>query len=90
MFLSPELRVVVALFTTETWLNPSKELRLPIVGLQTTKREADPRSTKTCRDSAYFSASRPTSLAFLSSRKPMNCVRRRKNLPRTQPLHNRL
>jgi hypothetical protein len=41
-------------------------------------------------DSAYFSASRPTSLAFLSSRKPMNCVRRRKNLPRTQPLHNRL
>jgi hypothetical protein len=43
---SPELQIVVVLITIEAWLNPSKELRLPIGGLQTMKRGDDPRSMK--------------------------------------------
>ena len=46
MLVAPELQIAVVLITIKAWLNPSKELRLRIVGLQTTKRGGDPRFTK--------------------------------------------
>jgi hypothetical protein len=62
---SAELPIVVVLITIKACPNPSKEFRLPIVGLQTTKRGGDPRFTK--KWLAKLHATNPHSCFFPNS-----------------------
>jgi len=62
---SPELPIIVVLITIKGCPNPSKELRLRIVALQTTKRGGDPRFTK--KWLAKLQATNPHACFFPSS-----------------------